>query len=282
MKRNNNTQLMVEDKMCLSEAVDRLNQSILLPAITSNIDISKTSWVDILDDYTSGIGLGNHVAKVISNKAYENSTDNPASVFIGRYFDQHVRMLEDSNESVKQLKILAYVDGFLIDKFKTLVGQLENEFEWMDEKVKKDIKNCAIVLSKKITFKILSIDIDSIYYMIQLNAKIKTSNPMEFTEEDVSIMLSPVINSITTDIMAGVTINLYDVIYSNLVTEITLNDFDIICEYMKPYFIDFRDEIMFYIKNLLIQLIGTRVETTHQILEQAKDLADKLGVTYYY
>ena len=157
-----------------------------------------------------------------------------------------------------------------------------NEFDWMNYDMQSRIKDSARNIMYLIINKIPNIDVDSIVYAIQLNAVQKRNNSYDFTEEDIEIMVAPITNIITANIMADVTKTIYDVFYYELVTEITSKDFDIICEYMKPYFVEFRDDLLMFIANLIADLVVYRANTTYEIYNRVKKFAEEMDVPFYY
>ena len=261
----------------IGDVVDVLNTVILTPQLTSDVDPENDSWMDILNKFTSGISLGSADSKIYSQIAYKNG-DN----LIGDYFSQYATLLLSTNETIKGAYIYTKIARFLFDKFHTLISLLMNEFDWMNYDMQSRIKDSARNIMYLIINKIPNIDVDSIVYAIQLNAVQKRNNSYDFTEEDIEIMVAPITNIITANIMADVTKTIYDVFYYELVTEITSKDFDIICEYMKPYFVEFRDDLLMFIANLIADLVVYRANTTYEIYNRVKKFAEEMDVPFYY
>ena len=261
----------------IGDAVDVLNNVILTPQLTSDVDPENDSWMDILNKFTSGISLGSADSKIYGQIAYKNG-DN----LIGDYFSQYATLLLSTNETIKGAYIYTKIARFLFDKFHTLISLLMNEFDWMNHDMQSRIKDSARNIMYLIINKIPNIDVDSIVYAIQLNAVQKRNNSYDFTEEDIEIMVAPITNTITANIMADVTKTIYDVFYYELVTEITSKDFDIICEYMKPYFVEFRDDLLMFIANLIADLVVYRANTTYEIYNRVKKFAEEMDVPFYY
>ena len=261
----------------IGDVVDVLNTVILTPQLTSDVDPENDSWMDILNKFTSGISLGSADSKIYGQIAYKNG-DN----LIGDYFSQYATLLLSTNETIKGAYIYTKIARFLFDKFHTLISLLMNEFDWMNYDMQSRIKDSARNIMYLIINKIPNIDVDSIVYAIQLNAVQKRNNSYDFTEEDIEIMVAPITNIITANIMADVTKTIYDVFYYELVTEITSKDFDIICEYMKPYFVEFRDDLLMFIANLIADLVVYRANTTYEIYNRVKKFAEEMDVPFYY
>ena len=261
----------------IGDVVDVLNNIILVPQLTIDVDPENDSWMDILNKFTSGISLGSADSKIYSQIAYKNG-DN----FIGDYFSRYATLLLLTNETIKDAYIYTKIARFLFDKFHTLISLLMNEFDWMNLHMQNRIKDSARNIMYLIINKIPNIDVDSIFYAIQLNAVQKRNDPAAFTEEDIEIMIAPIANTMTASIMADVTKKIYDAFYMELVTEITSKDFDIICEYMKPYFVEFRDDLLMFIANLICGLVTYRANTTYEIYNRAKKFAEELDVPFYY
>ena len=261
----------------IGDVVDVLNNVVLTPQLTSDVDPENDSWMDILNKFTSGISLGSADSRIYSQIAYKNG-DN----LIGDYFSNYATLLLSTNETIKSAYVYTKMARFLFDKFHTLISLLMNEFDWMNLHMQNRIKNSARNIMCIIISKMPNIDVDSISYAIQLNAVQKRNNPYEFTEEDIEIMIAPIVNTVTANIMADVTRVIYDAFYNELVTEITSKDFDIICEYMKPYFVEFRDDLLIFMANIITELVAYRVNTNYDIYNNAKKFAEELDVPFYY
>ena len=261
----------------IGDVVDVLNNIVLEPQFTMDVDPENDSWMDILNKFTSGISLGSADSRIYSQIAYKNG-DN----LIGDYFGNYATLLLSTNETIKVAYVYTKMARFLFDKFHTFISLLMNEFDWMNLHMQNRIKDSARTIMYHISNKIPNIDVDSISYAIQLNAVQKRNNPYEFTEEDIEIMIAPIVNTVTANIMADVTRVIYDAFYNELVTEITSKDFDIICEYMKPYFVEFRDDLLIFMANIITELVVYRVNTTHEIYNNAKKFAEELDVPFYY
>lgn len=274
-KKEAEMQPVVSEKS-LEEVVDILNRVILCPARTADVS-DKDTWVDIMDKYTSGMALGS-----IDSRIYEQFASKNGFPMVSRYFSEYDRSVVSANDAVKQMYTTVEIERFLMDKFYTLVGQLENEFEWMKPSLKEKIKTVAKNFPSNVVYKLTYIDEDSIYYAAQLNAIQNGKDVGDFEIHDVEVMVAPIANSVVTDIMAGLTMSLYDTFYCELVTEVTSEDFDIICDYMKPYLIDFRDDLMYLVVYILYNNVMRRSTTTYEIYNQAKSLADELDIPFYY
>lgn len=261
----------------IGDVVDVLNNIVLEPQFTMDVDPENDSWMDILNKFTSGISLGSADSRIYSQIAYKNG-DN----LIGDYFGNYATLLLSTNETIKVAYVYTKMARFLFDKFHTLISLLMNEFDWMNLPMQNRIKDSARNIMYLIINKMPNIDVDSISYAIQLNAVQKRNNPYEFTEEDIEIMIAPIVNTVTANIMADITRVIYDAFYNELVTEITSKDFDIICEYMKPYFVEFRDDLLIFMANIITELVAYRVNTNHDIYNNAKKFAEELDVPFYY
>lgn len=261
----------------IGDVVDVLNNVVLTPQLTSDVDPENDSWMDILNKFTSGISLGSADSRIYSQIAYKNG-DN----LIGDYFSNYATLSLSTNETIKVAYVYTKMARFLFDKFHTLINLLMNEFDWMNLHMQNRIKDSARNIMYHIINKIPNIDVDSIFYAIQLNAVQKRNNPYEFTEEDIEIMIAPIVNTVTANIMADVTRTIYDAFYNELVTEITSKDFDIICEYMKPYFVEFRDDLLIFMANIICGLVTYRANTTYEIYNRAKKFAEEMDVPFYY
>ena len=274
-KEETKTQPIISEKP-LEQVVDTLNEVILRPALTADVS-DKDTWVDMMNKYTSGMALGS-----IDSRVYEQLASKNGYPMISRYFSEYDRSVVNANDAVEQMYTTVEVERFLMDKFYTLVGQLENEFEWMKPSLKEKIKTVAKNFPIKVAHKLTYIDEEPIYYAAQLNAIQNGKEPGDFEINDIEVMVAPIANSVVTDIMAGLTMSLYDTFYCELVTEVTTSDFDIICDYMKPYLIDFRDDLLCLIVYILYNNVIHRSTITYKIYHQAKSLADEFDIPFYY
>ena len=274
-KNETKTQPIISEKP-LEQVVDTLNEVILYPSLTADVS-DKDTWVDMMNKYTSGMALGSTDSWVYEQLAHKNE-----SSMLSGYFGEYNRSVISANDAVKSMYTTVEVERFLMDKFYTLVGQLENEFEWMKPRLKEKIKDLAKNFSFKVVRKLTCIDEDSIYYAAQLNAIQNGKEAGDLEINDIEVMVAPIANSVVTDIMAGFTMGLYDTFYCELVTEVTTSDFDIICDYMKPYLIDFRNDMLCLIVYILYNNVMHRSRITYKIYHQAKSLADELDIPFYY
>ena len=274
-RKDAKSQPVVSEKP-LEQVVDILNGVILCPALTADISDNDT-WVDIMNKYTSGMALGS-----IDSRVYGEIASKNGYPMISRYFSEYDRSVVSANSAVEEMYTIVEIERFLMDKFYTVVSQLENEFEWMKPSLKEKIKAVAKNFPIKVAHKLTYIDEDSIYYAAQLNAIQNGKEAGDFEIHDVEVMVAPIANSVVTDIMAGFTMSLYDTFYCELVTEVTTADFDIICDYMKPYLIDFRDDLLCLIVYILYNNVMHRSTTTYEIYNQIKSLADEFDIPFYY
>lgn len=276
MKVKKNNMAVYDDKKVFSGAIDTLNDVIMKPLYDNNADIKNDSWVNILTKCTSGIALGTADAGVYENIAYKKDP------MLANYFSQYSRSVNSANRSLTTMIIENKIQLLLLDKFYTLVGQLENEFEWMKPSLKEKIKILADDLLCGITIKIANIHIESIYYVAYMNCSKKDNDSADEIYNNIEKVLNPIIVSLVSEIMAYLTTKLYDTFYAELVTEITSDDFNIICDYMRPYLIDFKDDMMCVVYDILFSLLIYRVNTTYLIYNQAKNFAEEMDVPFYY
>lgn len=269
------TEFNSKEKEAILKAIDTLNDVVAIPT-NIKIPIENTSWVDMLSESTSGIALGTADSRVYENMAY------PTDPIVANYFSQYTRSVNSANRSITYMLIKNKTQLLLLDKFHTLVGQLENEFEWMKLSLREKIKKIAVDLVYDMTHKIAGTDLESIYYVSCMNLDEKDPDYVDRVFKNVEVVLNPIVISLIADIMAYLTTSLYDTFYEELVTEITSEDFNIICEYMKPYLIEFKDDLFILIMSILLNLMLNRVNTTYTIYNQAKSFAEEMDVPFYY
>ena len=270
-----------DQKTSVKDNVKVLDTAIkaLAPIVTDlhpNVNKEDT-WIDGFNKRTSNIALGSTDASVYENIEYNNNEP-----MLAAYFSQYSMSVRSANRVISTMTIRNEIQSLLLDKFYTLVGQLENEFEWMRPSLKEKIKALANSAVGAIVHKINIVNIDAIYYAAYMSSSQKENGEMEEIAENTRRIMDPIMLALVAEIMAFITTNLYDAFYEDLVTEITSRDFDIICEYLKPYLIDFRNDMLCVVNDILLELLIYRKETTYIIYNQAKNFAEEMGVHFYY
>lgn len=272
-KKENRYECKTQD---LSKVADILNEIIISGQVNDTETSIEDSWVDIIDNYTSGMALGTG-----DTLAYARAADVVGERFVSTYFRGLNCSIVDANNKIKYLYSRYNLQRIFIDTFYTLMGQLENEFEWMKPSLKAKIKRGLIEAIESATYSVFKINLDSIYYTMQFNAVNNNNDPNSWTKDTIEAFISPYVNSTVNEIVANTTMVIYDAFYSELITEVSLEEFDYICQFIKPYLVDFRDDILKTIICILYETMRTRVTTTYQIHNQVKEFTKDLDIPYY-
>lgn len=260
----------------LSKVADILNEIIISGQVNDTETSIEDSWVDIIDNYTSGMALGKE--DII---AYAGAADSSGEHLVSNYFYGLKCSIEDANSKIKHLYSRYNLQRIFIDTFYTLMGQLENEFEWMKPSLKNKIKQGLVEAIESATYSVFKINLDSIYYTMQFNSVNNNNDPNSWTKDTIEAFISPYVNSAVNEIVANTTMVIYDAFYSELITEVSLEEFDYICQFIKPYLVDFRDDILKTVICILYETMRTRITTTYQIRNQVREFTKDLDIPYY-
>lgn len=272
-KKENRYECKTQD---LSKVADILNEIIISGQVNDTETSIEDSWVDIIDNYTSSMALASGDAL-----AYARAADSVEERFVAEYFYGLNCSIVDANNKIKYLYSRHNLQRIFINTFYTLMGQLENEFEWMKPSLKAKIKRGLIDAIESATYSVFKINLDSIYYTMQFNAVNNNNDPNSWTKETIEAFISPYVNSTVNEIIANTTMVIYDAFYSELITEVSLEEFDYICRFIKPYLVDFRDDILKTVIYILLDILRTRITTTYQIHNQVREFTKDLDIPYY-
>ena len=272
-KKENRYECKTQD---LSKVADILNEIIISGQVNDTETLIEDSWVDIIDNYTSGMALVTG-----DTLAYARAADVVGERFVSEYFYGLKCSVVDANSKIKYLYSRYNLQRIFINTFHTLMGQLENEFEWMKPSLKAKIKQGLVEAIESATYSVFKINLDSIYYTMQFNAVNNNDDPNSWTKDTIEAFISPYVNSAVNEIVANTTMVIYDAFYSELITEVSLEEFDYICQFIKPYLVDFRDDILKTVIYILLDTLRTRITTTYQIHNQVREFTKDLDIPYY-
>ena len=79
----------------IGDVVDVLNNVVIIPQLTIDVDPENDSWMDILNKFTSGISLGSADSKIYGQIAYKNGDS-----LIVDYFRNYAALLLSTNETI--------------------------------------------------------------------------------------------------------------------------------------------------------------------------------------
>lgn len=260
----------------LSKVADIMNNIIISGQVQDDTTSMGDSLVDIINNYTSGMALGS-----CDLMAYANACDDKSEHKLANYFYGLNTSVKDANHSVQYMYIKYNLQRIFVDHFYTLMGQLENEFDWIKPSFKKKLKLAISTVITTCTFSVTSVNLDNILYTIQATAAINTGNSSGYDYDMLESFIAPYANSIVNGIVAETTRAVYDAFFEEFITEMSLQEFDYVCEFIKPYIIDFRDDILQTVVKILLVTLYTRVTTTYEIYNQTKQFTEDLDIPYY-
>lgn len=263
-------------KADLSKVANIMNNIIISGQVQDDTTSMDDSLVDIINNYTSGMALGS--CDLI---AYAKACDNKSEYKLAKYFYGLNASVKDANHSVQYMYIRHNLQRIFVDHFYTLMGQLENKFDWIKPSFKKKLKLAISTVINTCTFSVTSVNLDNILYTIQATAVINTGNSSDYDYDMLESFIAPYANSIVNEIVAETTRAVYDVFFEEFITEMSLQEFDYVCEFIKPYIIDFRDDILQTVVKILLVTLYTRVTTTYEIYNQTKQFTEDLDIPYY-
>lgn len=263
-------------KADLSKVANIMNNIIISGQVQDDTTSMDDSLVDIINNYTSGMALGS--CDLI---AYAKACDDKSEYKLANYFYGLNTSVKDANHSVQYMYIRHNLQRIFVDHFYTLIGQLENEFDWIKPSFKKKLKLAISTVINTCTFSVTSVNLDIILYTTQATAVINTGNSSDYDYDMLESFIAPYANSIVNGIVAETTRAVYDVFFEEFITEMSLQEFDYVCEFIKPYIIDFRDDILQTVVKILLVTLYTRVTTTYEIYNQTKQFTEDLDIPYY-
>lgn len=238
-------------------------------------NIKSPNFVDAVN-YTS-LNITDNIDYV---KLASNIANNAHAAQDAMYFDNIVHNLYDTNETVSDMHTLYMIELFLLDQFNTLYSRIDYEFEWFEDTLKSRLKSFAISLPMKILNSINKyFDINAIKYYWQ--SMINPTDTEECRKNKLESAIAPSLNLFITDTMAGISMVMFDIIYAHFVTEITGEDFNLILQGLSPFLTDFRDELLDFTFEIVVELVLHRATIDKDIHERVKELsAELLGDDY--
>lgn len=255
------------------------NQALITDAFTNGysnakIDFGKDSFVDILNKKTSGINTMIKPFEILSDKA--NEANLPHTSIYYHHLSSNIRR-EDAEITI--FTISSYLRCPVLNAIHDTVGLIANEFESLPSKLidtLKDRAQCALtnlsytyqtMVNPHIIFNYL---IDKVGYdlLLELREKSITSGDTSDFDNIVLMYSDPFISSFATSaasIMAGA---IYDGLYYSFLCELDSEDFNIVCNYIKPYLLSFRDDMVKIAGDLTLILVK------HRLAYHPKEVAD--------
>ena len=185
-----------------------------------------------------------------------------------------------ANDSMKRLCFGANIKLVILDLFYRLKNSLVNEFDWMENELDKGLKESAVAVMEYSVSASNNMCIDEIYYctsFINRDSKDKDS-----FDNELYLLITPIAESMATDITAYTLGNIYDVLFKILATNVTSEDFNTIAIYIKPYILDFKTDLTHCIRNTIHQMVYTR--STLEILASKliNELSKEFDTPNYY
>ena len=246
------------------------NHAIITDACTNGysnakIDFSKDSFVDILNKKTSGINTMIKPFRFLSKEADKSSLPNTSN-----YYSQLASNMRRVNEEITIFTISSYLKEPIMNAIHDTIGLIENEFESFPSKLIDALKeraSCALtnlsytyqtMVNPQIVFDYI---VDKVGYdlLLELREKAITSGDTNDFDSIVTMYSDPFVSSFATSaasIMAGA---IYDGLYYSFLCDLNYEDFNIVCEYIKPYLLSFRDDMVRIARDLTIILVKHRL-----------------------
>lgn len=248
-----------------------------------DVDINNQLVVDIINEKTSGTGTMIKPFYILSDKAYDSGLP-----YTGMYYCGLSDSIMKMNNIIGDVVVSDYLKYPILKAIKTTISLIQNEFESISDNTIEAIKEFGYDCTERIIQDFHSmIDIPTIFkYLIDkigyeyLNDLYKGS----FTDPDqnskfmnlVMIYADPFVLAFANTATARLADYIFDGLYSTLLGELDSTDFEIVCEYIKPAILLFRDDTINITHRLIFVLIKHRsMQNPMQIAEDAKVLTEK-------
>lgn len=285
MKKNKNTK--INNEFNIDDAAVN-NQVIIFDNISNgvnkvDVDMKSEPVIDIINEKTSGTGTMIKPFYILSDKAYDSGLP-----YTGMYYNRLSDTIMKMNNIVGDVVVSDYLKYPVLDAIKTTISLIQNEFESISDNTITAIKetgyDCTVQIMQDFH---AMIDISVIFrYLIDkvgyeyLNDLYKES----FTDADqnsrfmnlIMIYADPFVLAFANTATARLADYIFDGLYSTLLGELDSKDFEIVCEYIKPAILSFRDDIINITNRLIFTLIKHRtIQNPIQMAEDAKVLTEK-------
>lgn len=245
----------------------------------ADVNLEKDYMVDILNKKTSGAATMIKPFKIMADTA-----EDAIMPFTASYMSNISRSIKIMNNYVGRAVVNDYLRYPIMDAINTTAGLIRNEFESLSDSIIERIKSCGYVLVDRFGDLFLNmIDIDIIFnYLIDkvgcdiLEDLYRSSFTDKKKDNDfymiVQMYADPFIVSYANTATSLLTDMVYDKLYHSFLCELDSKDFVIVCQYIKPALLSFRDDMVLLSRKLVYELIKHRISSTPAQLAEEYEL----------
>ena len=241
----------------------------------NNPKLKQAPAHDVLNAITTGIPEAIGIINILDNTWQKY---DPA---IADYWYLVGCTAKGANNSIKRLCFGTNIKLVILNLFYTLKNSLMNEFDWMENELDKGLKESAVaVMEYSVAVSSMNMCIDEIYYYASFIDR--DNQDKDSFNNEVSLLVNPIAESMATDITAYTLGNIYDVLFNILATNATSEDFNTIAMYIKPYILDFKSDLVHCIRNTIHQIVYTRSTLEIQASKFINELSKEFDTPNYY
>ena len=240
----------------------------------NNPKLKQAPAHDVLNAITTGIPEAIGIINILDNTWQKY---DPA---IADYWYLVGCTAKGANNSIKRLCFGTNIKLVILNLFYTLKNSLMNEFDWMEDELDKGLKESAVAVMEYSEAASMNMCIDEIYYYASFIDR--DNQDKDSFNNEVSLLVNPIAESMATDITAYTLGNIYDVLFNILATNATSEDFNTIAMYIKPYILDFKSDLVHCIRNTIHQIVYTRSTLEIQASKFINELSKEFDTPNYY
>lgn len=292
MKKKNieNTKTLISDKTEHDDynkyESDLLNIDYIIASPYNgrySINIDKNKKVPthvLLNVESSGIADAKDYEKALECLSYKE--DKP---MISRYWNSLQYNTDTANSCMNKMYFGTEIKMIVLDLFYTLKNQLVYEFDWVEDELIKELKLQSVNILEQINDSSYRIPIDEMYYYYQTMIKSAGEDKPEKHEvhfQDAFLVVSPFAEVLSTEITAIVVDSIYNAFFNILFAKANSSDFDTICKYVKPYIMEFKDNLVESLVGILIELMINRSRVDIDRYDFIKKLSEEFGNPFLY
>ena len=240
----------------------------------NNPKLKQAPAHDVLNAITTGIPEAIGIINILDNTWQKY---DPA---IADYWYLVGCTAKGANNSIKRLCFGTNIKLVILNLFYALKNSLMNEFDWMENELDKGLKESAVAVMEYSVAASMNMCIDEIYYYASFINR--DNQDRDSFNNEVSLLVNPIAESMATDITAYTLGNIYDVLFKILVTNATSEDFNTIAIYIKPYILDFKSDLTHCIRDTIHQIVYTRSTLEIQASKFINELSKEFDTPNYY
>ena len=240
----------------------------------NNPKLKQAPAHDVLNAITTGIPEAIGIINIL------DSTWQKYDSTIADYWYLVGCTAKGANNSIKRLCFGTNIKLVILNLFYALKNSLMNEFDWMEDELDKGLKESAVAVMEYSEAASMNMCIDEIYYYASFIDR--DNQDKDSFNNEVSLLVNPIAESMATDITAYTLGNIYDVLFNILATNATSEDFNTIAMYIKPYILDFKSDLVHCIRNTIHQIVYTRSTLEIQASKFINELSKEFDTPNYY